>query len=87
MTKKQKCAKFEDKQDGIPVSNIGGVFVVIIFGIVLAIFTLIFEYFWFKYLKKSAKYSSQASYSSSLNAYRTKNSDHKHIRFRTISHN
>lgn len=55
LTKKIKCSKVEDQQDGIAVGNIGGVFVVIIVGIILAIFTLIFEYFWFKYHKKPIK--------------------------------
>lgn len=55
MTKTLKCAKVEDQQDGIAVSNIGGVFVVIIVGIILAILTLIFEVFWFKCYKNPKK--------------------------------
>lgn len=55
MTKTLKCSKVEDQQDGISISNIGGVFVVIVVGIGFAIVTLFFEYFWFKYYIKPHK--------------------------------
>lgn len=49
LKKRIKCSKVEDLQDGIPVTNIGGVFVVILVGIIMAIVTLICEYSWYKY--------------------------------------
>lgn len=49
VVKKIKCPKIEDQQDGIPISNIGGVFIVIFVGIALAICVLIFEFWWFRY--------------------------------------
>lgn len=49
LKKRITCSKVEDLQDGIPVTNIGGVFVVILVGIIMAIVTLIFEYSWYKY--------------------------------------
>ncbi|XP_031634040.1 ionotropic receptor 25a-like [Contarinia nasturtii] len=60
--KKIKCPKVEDQQDGIAISNIGGVFIVILMGIVLAIFTLIFEYWWFKYRYHPPKIINVAEY-------------------------
>lgn len=54
-TKKLHCSKVEDQQDGISIANIGGVFIVILVGIVLACITLIFEYWWYKYQRPSPK--------------------------------
>lgn len=48
-TKKLKCSKIEDQQDGISIANIGGVFIVILVGIAMACVILFFEYWWFKY--------------------------------------
>lgn len=53
--KRLQCSKIEDQQDGISIANIGGVFIVILVGIGLAIITLIFEYFWFKYHRHATK--------------------------------
>ena len=38
----------QDESDGISIANIGGVFIVILSGIVLSIITLIFEYFYYR---------------------------------------
>lgn len=62
-TKKLHCSKIEDQQDGISIANIGGVFIVILIGIVMAIFTLIFEYWYFKYHHPSPKVIGVKEYS------------------------
>lgn len=46
--KKRNCAKEDDQSDGISLSNIGGVFIVIFVGIGMACFTLGIEYWWFR---------------------------------------
>lgn len=97
MKKKLHCSKIEDQQDGIAISNIGGVFVVILVGIVLAIFTLIFEFFWFQYYKKPIRHIDVVEYgvrnsnlilvshSSTVNARHPKASTDKRVRSRTIN--
>ena len=59
---KKKCDKIEDESDGISIYNIGGVFLVIFIGIGLGLFTLAFEYYWYKIrpgnMAKSEKSSS-----------------------------
>lgn len=97
MSKTLKCSKIEDQQDGIAISNIGGVFVVILIGIVLAIFTLICEYFWFKFYKKPISHINVVEYgerksnlilvahSTAVNARRPKPSIDKNLRSRTIN--
>ena len=52
------CENFEDSEGGISISNIGGVFIVIFVGIGLAIFTLIFEFWYYKYKKPMSQISS-----------------------------
>lgn len=54
-TKKLKCPKIEDQQDGISVGNIGGVFIVIMVGIVLAIFVLIIEFWYYRCVKPATR--------------------------------
>lgn len=49
----KKCDKVDDQADGISIQNIGGVFIVIFMGIGLACITLGFEYWWFKWRKRS----------------------------------
>lgn len=49
--RQKKCVKLEDQSDGISIQNIGGVFIVILVGIVLACITLVFEYWWYKLRK------------------------------------
>lgn len=49
----KKCEKQDDQADGISIQNIGGVFIVIFMGIGLACITLGFEYWWFKWRKRS----------------------------------
>lgn len=49
--RQKKCMKLDDQSDGISIQNIGGVFIVIFVGIVLACITLVFEYWWYKYRK------------------------------------
>lgn len=49
----KKCEKEDDQADGISIQNIGGVFIVIFMGIGLACITLGFEYWWFKWRKRS----------------------------------
>ncbi|KAL5016225.1 hypothetical protein ScPMuIL_005814 [Solemya velum] len=44
-----ECPKIEQESDGISIKNIGGVFLVIAIGSVLALFTLAFEFYWYKY--------------------------------------
>ncbi|XP_035708909.1 ionotropic receptor 25a isoform X1 [Folsomia candida] len=45
---KKDCPKDDNQSDGISIHNIGGVFIVIFVGIVMACFTLIFEYWWYR---------------------------------------
>uniref|UniRef100_A0A914WBL6 Uncharacterized protein n=1 Tax=Plectus sambesii TaxID=2011161 RepID=A0A914WBL6_9BILA len=45
---KKECPDPEDESDGISIQNIGGVFIVILAGIVLSIITLTFEYFYYR---------------------------------------
>ncbi|GIX98994.1 ionotropic receptor 25a [Caerostris darwini] len=42
---KKECDDSEQQSDGISIANIGGVFIVIFIGVVLAVLTLIVEYF------------------------------------------
>lgn len=49
--RQKKCVKLEDQSDGISIQNIGGVFIVILVGIVLACITLVFEYWWYRLRK------------------------------------
>ncbi|CAJ0583945.1 unnamed protein product, partial [Mesorhabditis spiculigera] len=47
------CPDVTNESDGISIQNIGGVFIVILAGIVLSLFTLIIEYFYYrKYRRK-----------------------------------
>ncbi|XP_043269218.1 ionotropic receptor 25a [Venturia canescens] len=48
---KKDCKK-NDQGDGISIENIGGVFIVIFFGIGLSCSTLAFEYYWYRYRPK-----------------------------------
>ncbi|XP_065335547.1 ionotropic receptor 25a [Cloeon dipterum] len=45
---KKMCDRQDDQADGISIRNIGGVFIVIAAGIVLASLALAFEYWWYK---------------------------------------
>ncbi|XP_059474662.1 ionotropic receptor 25a [Neocloeon triangulifer] len=45
---KKICDRQDDQADGISIHNIGGVFIVIAAGIVLACFALAFEFWWYK---------------------------------------
>jgi hypothetical protein len=47
----------EDSGGGISIYNIGGVFIVIFVGIALAIITLVFEYWYYKYKKPMSRIS------------------------------
>ncbi|XP_034948541.1 ionotropic receptor 25a-like [Chelonus insularis] len=47
--KRQKCSKEESQNDGISIQNIGGVFIVIFMGIILACITLAYEYWFYRY--------------------------------------
>lgn len=51
------CPKAEDDEDGISVMNIGGVFMVVIIGIIIAFFALIFEYWYIKYYRNKTNLS------------------------------
>ncbi|KAK0406372.1 hypothetical protein QR680_018535 [Steinernema hermaphroditum] len=42
---RKSCVNMEDDSNGISIQNIGGVFIVILAGIVLSLVTLVFEYF------------------------------------------
>lgn len=48
------CDDVDDDSDGISIYNIGGVFIVIFVGVVLACFTLLFEYWYYKYWRPEA---------------------------------
>uniref|UniRef100_A0A7E4W6R4 PBPe domain-containing protein n=1 Tax=Panagrellus redivivus TaxID=6233 RepID=A0A7E4W6R4_PANRE len=48
-----KCPSYDDESNGISINNIGGVFIVILAGIVLSFITLVFEYFYYRH--KAAK--------------------------------
>jgi len=52
------CENYEDTEGGISISNIGGVFIVIFVGIGLAVVTLIFEFWYYKYKKPLSQISS-----------------------------
>ncbi|TKR81531.1 hypothetical protein L596_015387 [Steinernema carpocapsae] len=57
---KMVCPSLEDDSNGISIQNIGGVFIVILAGIVLALITLIFEYFCTrKRIKKTTRHLSR----------------------------
>ena len=43
-----KCPNSDDESNGISIQNIGGVFIIILAGIVLSFITLIFEYLYYK---------------------------------------
>ena len=45
----QNCDKEDEDTGGISIHNIGGVFIVIFVGIVLALITLVAEYYFYKY--------------------------------------
>ncbi len=47
----------DDTSGGISIYNIGGVFIVIFVGIALAIFTLVIEYWYYKYKKPASRIS------------------------------
>ncbi|PRD31656.1 UNVERIFIED_CONTAM: Ir25a [Trichonephila clavipes] len=45
---KKDCDDSEQQSDGISIANIGGVFIVIFIGVILAVLTLIVEYFLYR---------------------------------------
>ena len=45
----QNCEKDDEDTGGISIHNIGGVFIVIFCGIILALITLAVEYWYYKY--------------------------------------
>lgn len=51
-TKKIKCPKKEDKQDGIQFGNISGVFLIICLGIAMTFVMLIVETIYFRCIKR-----------------------------------
>lgn len=62
---KKDCPKVENESEGISIQHIGGVFLVIAFGTVLAFISLGFEYYWYKYrpVKESKNYKVEKSMS------------------------
>lgn len=42
------CTNYKTKFDGLEIGDIGGIFLLILIGIVLACFILIYEYYWYK---------------------------------------
>ncbi|XP_015907481.1 ionotropic receptor 25a [Parasteatoda tepidariorum] len=52
---KLECDDSEQQSDGISIANIGGVFIVILIGVVLAVMALAVEYFFYKNKKQSTK--------------------------------
>ncbi|KAH7695352.1 CBN-GLR-7 protein [Aphelenchoides avenae] len=56
--KRQECPNAEDDSTGISIQNIGGVFIVILAGIVISLIILVFEYFYYK--KKDAAAQKEA---------------------------
>lgn len=48
---KSKCEKPADQSEGISIENIGGVFIIIFIGIVMACATFVFEYCAYKFRK------------------------------------
>ncbi|GFU11746.1 ionotropic receptor 25a [Nephila pilipes] len=50
---KKECDDSSQQSDGISIANIGGVFIVIFIGVVLAVLTLIIEYFLYKKKRRS----------------------------------
>nr|BBH62853.1 ionotropic receptor [Tropilaelaps mercedesae] len=52
---KKNCDDEGKNNDGISIKNIGGVFIVIFIGVVMACITLVFEYFWYKNKKPRSK--------------------------------
>lgn len=57
----RKVCVNKDESDGISLQNIGGVFIVIFMGIVLACLTLLFEYWWYKVRKGAGRVSDSAN--------------------------
>lgn len=53
LSKKLKCPKPEDPIDGMTLFNMGGVFMVIVIGIVISFCTLMFEYWYIKHRKRT----------------------------------
>ena len=47
----EECEEVDDQSEGISIRNIGGVFIVIFTGIIVACIVLAFEYWWYKYRK------------------------------------
>lgn len=45
---KKECQDSKKQSDGISINNIGGVFIVIFIGVILACITLVIEYWYFK---------------------------------------
>lgn len=60
--KQLDCPKQENEEDGISIMNIGGVFVVVIIGIVFAFVVLIVEFWYIKYYKKKYNIIEVAEY-------------------------
>ncbi|KAJ8317339.1 hypothetical protein KUTeg_005243 [Tegillarca granosa] len=62
---RKDCPKVENESEGISIQHIGGVFLVIAFGTVLAFISLGFEYYWYKYrpVKESKNYKVEKSMS------------------------
>ncbi|XP_003743738.1 ionotropic receptor 25a [Galendromus occidentalis] len=54
-SEKKECDEEGKNNDGISIKNIGGVFIVIFIGVVMACITLVFEYFWYKNKKPRSK--------------------------------
>lgn len=44
----ENCDSFQTKFDGLRINDVGGVFLFVLLGIVLACLMLAFEYFWYK---------------------------------------
>ena len=59
-TKKIRCPKKEDKQDGIQFGNISGVFLIILLGIASTFLMLIVETIYFRCIKRRTQKSDSA---------------------------
>lgn len=58
---RKECVTEDDQSDGISIHNIGGVFLVIFVGIVLACFTLAFEYWYYRHRAKVSELKDDVS--------------------------
>lgn len=53
--KKQECTNVEEETTGISIQNIGGVFILILGGIMISLVILVIEFFYYKHQEKKTR--------------------------------